>query len=210
MSQLQPAHTTQEPDGTVKAWYRIAELLLDASNARQHGERDLTAIADSVEQFEQQKPVVIDADGIVRAGNGTCQALLRKGVEFVWGVRSPLRGEKAVAYALADNRTAELSTWDYQTVAENLKWLEEHEQDITRLGWADYELDPLLNAEWKPPKIEDEFEGESIPEALVTVKMTVSQHEVVMRAVAHMRLEEDDTSISDGRALELICANYLS
>ncbi|MGE0131910.1 MAG: hypothetical protein AB7U82_27820 [Blastocatellales bacterium] len=147
---LQPVKLTTEEDGTVKAWYRIADLILDDNNAREHGDRDLDATADSIEQFEQQKPIVVDANGIVRAGNGTCMALLRRGEELVWATRSRLCGEKAVAYALADNRTAELSKWDYQIVAESLKWLEEQGQDISKLGWAEYEIEPLLQAHLRP------------------------------------------------------------
>lgn len=141
---IKPARLEKQKDGSIKAFYRLSDLTLDDNNARAHGERDLEAIADSVRQFDQQKPIVIDAEGIVRAGNGTCLALIEKGIETVWAVQSRLKGAQAVGYALADNRTAELSTWDYQIVSETLKALEAEGQDITRLGWEQHELDGLL------------------------------------------------------------------
>lgn len=141
---IKPAGLEKQKDGTVKALYRLADLVLDDNNARSHDDRDLNAIAESVEQFDQQKPIVIDAEGVVRAGNGTCLALMARDQELVWGVQSKLKGAKAVAYALADNRTAELSSWDYGIVAETLKALENKGQDIQRLGWDKSELDDLL------------------------------------------------------------------
>jgi hypothetical protein len=152
MRAIKVARLTKEYDGTIKAYYRISDLKLDPENARQHFERDITAQAESIEQFTQQKPVVIDADGVVRAGNGTCLALMQKGEKEVWGVRTHLRGAQAQAYALADNRTAELSAWNYEQVSAILKSMKAEGQDITKLGWTDYELAPLLQAEWHPPE----------------------------------------------------------
>ena len=52
----------------------IAEVTLDPANARAHSERNLQAIADSLDRFGQQKPIVITPDGTVVAGNGTLEA----------------------------------------------------------------------------------------------------------------------------------------
>lgn len=49
----------------------VASLLFDPANVRKHGERNLDAIKASLARFGQQKPIVVDGDGIVRAGNGT-------------------------------------------------------------------------------------------------------------------------------------------
>ena len=52
----------------------IKTLKPDPGNARRHDKRNLQAIADSLNQFGQRKPIVVTADGIVLAGNGTLEA----------------------------------------------------------------------------------------------------------------------------------------
>jgi len=205
---IKPARLEKQKDGTVKALYRLADLILDDNNARSHDERDLNAIAESVEQFDQQKPVVIDAEGVVRAGNGTCLALMARDQELVWGVQSNLKGAKAIAYALADNRTAELSSWDYGIVTETLKALESKGQDIQRLGWDEFEIENLLRPQIHPPSEDDSFDTEGLVEKLVVIKLTQPQHKIVSAAINHYRSEHGD-GITDGKALEAICLEWL-
>ena len=102
----------------------IASLLFDPANVRKHGERNLDAIKASLARFGQQKPIVVDADGIVRAGNGTLMAAKALGWDEIEIVRTNLRGSEATAYAIADNRTAELAEWDEGALAEQLAALQ--------------------------------------------------------------------------------------
>jgi len=55
----------------------ITTLHLDPANARLHSPRNLEAIKSSLHRFGQQKPIVIDARNIVRAGNGSHPAMIR-------------------------------------------------------------------------------------------------------------------------------------
>ena len=60
---------------------KIADLSEDPANARTHSERNIDAIVASLRRFGQQKPIVVDSNGVVRAGNGTlvaAKALPRK------------------------------------------------------------------------------------------------------------------------------------
>ncbi len=102
----------------------VASLLFDPANVRKHGERNLDAIKASLARFGQQKPIVVDSDGIVRAGNGTLMAAKALGWDEIEIVRTNLRGSEATAYAIADNRTAELAEWDEGALAEQLAALQ--------------------------------------------------------------------------------------
>ncbi len=102
----------------------VASLLFDPANVRKHGERNLDAIKASLARFGQQKPIVVDADGIVRAGNGTLMAAKALGWDEIEIVRTNLCGSEATAYAIADNRTAELAEWDEGALAEQLAALQ--------------------------------------------------------------------------------------
>jgi ParB-like chromosome segregation protein Spo0J len=47
----------------------IGELHPDPANVRKHNEKNITAIKASLARFGQQKPIVIDKNRVVRAGN---------------------------------------------------------------------------------------------------------------------------------------------
>ena len=64
---------------------KISELKLDERNARKHDERNIQAILDSLKEFGQQKPIVIDENNSVIAGNGTVIASKQLG----WRCRQP-------------------------------------------------------------------------------------------------------------------------
>ncbi|CAB4130569.1 ParB/Sulfiredoxin [uncultured Caudovirales phage] len=187
----------------------IDSVHLDPANVRKHPDRNLAAIKASLARFGQQKPIVIDGDGIVRAGNGTLEAARALGWETIAAVRSTLAGSEATAYAIADNRTAELAAWDYQGLAETIKALEQDEFDISCLGWEDYELEPMLAAEWKPPAVEEMPSNEDGGEKPHTISFSVESWETISQAINTRRSQHGSKKISDEQALELICVDYI-
>jgi len=98
----------------------IATVHKDERNARRHSKKNLDAIKASLAEFGQQKPIVVDADGRVLAGNGTLDAALALGWTEIDIARTDLLGARARAFAVADNRTAELAEWDDAILAEAL------------------------------------------------------------------------------------------
>lgn len=119
----------------------VASLALDPSNVRAHGEKNLAAIRASLETFGQRRPLVCarDRDGalVVIAGNGTLEAARSLGWERieVTVVPDDWDADKARAYAIADNRTAELAEWNERTLAEQLLSLEDSGVALTALGF---------------------------------------------------------------------------
>jgi len=125
----------------------IDSVTPDPNNARAHNERNLTAITDSLRLFGQQKPIVIDRDGVILAGNGTHDALKRLGWTSIAAVRIDLPREEAVAFAIADNRTAELAAWDRDELAKQLDAIREEYSalDLDSLGFNPKEMDALTS-----------------------------------------------------------------
>jgi ParB-like chromosome segregation protein Spo0J len=121
----------------------VAELSLDPSNVRKHDRKNLDAIKASLRKFGQQKPIVVDAKGIVLAGNGTLTAAKELGWTEIEITRTTLQGVEATAFAIADNRSAELAEWE-DSLADVLKSLSEADVDLTQLGFSDSDLDELL------------------------------------------------------------------
>ncbi len=135
---------------------KVAELASDPANVRKHNERNLDAIKASLLRFGQQKPIVIDKTGVVRAGNGTLAAAKALGWAEIDCVESELEGAEATAYAIADNRTAELAEWDDAALTAVLQSLEHEDAALLdAAGFDQRDLDKLV-AQNAGAVIEDE------------------------------------------------------
>jgi site-specific DNA-methyltransferase (adenine-specific) len=128
----------------------LTQLQLDPNNARKHNQRNLDAIAESLATFGQRKPIVIH-NGVVIAGNGTLEAAMSLGwTEIsVAEVPSEWTEDTAKAFALADNRTAELAEWDEKVLATQLLELTDAGIEIADFGFSQEEqanIDDLADA----------------------------------------------------------------
>jgi hypothetical protein len=129
---------------------QIKDLRPDPNNARQHDEKNLKAIQGSLKQFGQRKPIVINDSGVIVAGNGTVEAAKRLGWTKIDCVQVPgdWTAAQTKAFALADNRTAELAAWNPEVLREQIRELSELDFPVFELGFETLEF----------PK-EEEWEG---------------------------------------------------
>lgn len=140
----------------------VADLTPDPRNARKHSERNLQAIESSLVRFKFREPIVVQREGmVVRAGNGRLEVSRRLGWSHVPAIIVDEADVEATAFAIADNRTAELAEWDWATLATQLRELSTDDDVSLLLGWEEHELTPLLKAEWKPGAIDDDAIFES-------------------------------------------------
>lgn len=120
----------------------IETLSPDPANVRKHGQRNMDAIKASLRRFGQQKPIVVDAKGIVLAGNGTLAAARELGWREIQIVRTELTGSQATAFGIADNRSAELAEWD-EKLADVLASLKAEDFPLEEIGFDLDELEAL-------------------------------------------------------------------
>jgi DNA modification methylase len=101
----------------------------------------LQAIAHSLEKFGQRKPICVTPDSIVVAGNGTLEAAKSLGWTEIVIARTPVgwTWEQIRAFALADNRTAELAEWDDKVLADQLLELDANGWELEELGFENLE-----------------------------------------------------------------------
>jgi DNA modification methylase len=125
----------------------IASLKFDPRNARKHDDRNIKAIMDSLSKFGQQKAIVVGEDNIVIAGNGTLEAAKRLGWDTIDVRRSGLKSDEATAYAIADNRSAELAEWDDPVLGDILSELKESGWELDDLGFNDEDLEKYIKQE---------------------------------------------------------------
>ena len=124
---------------------KLTALTPDPENARVHGAANLKAICASLTEFGQRRALVVwrqPAGLTVVAGNGTLEAARLLGWESVVVTEVPEDWDEVTvrAYALADNRTAELATWDEQTLGATLLELEAVGYEPEALGFDPADL----------------------------------------------------------------------
>lgn len=104
----------------------ISDLKLDRYNVRKHDARSVEAIARSLAEFGQRRPIVVRKNTVI-AGNGTLQAAISLGWQDISVTRVPAdwTDQQARAFAIADNRTSELSEWDSEALMAALQDFDE-------------------------------------------------------------------------------------
>ena len=151
----------------------IAQIKEDEQNARTHGERNIQAIENSLSEFGQLQPLVV-WQGTVIAGNGRLQAAKNLGWDDIDIIRLPedWAEEKARAFALADNRTSDLATWNLDEFVATLQELEKNEY-LEQAGWTPVELKELQGG-WQ-----NETKGLPMNGAEINVRKTATAQELI-------------------------------
>lgn len=99
----------------------IDQVQIDPDNLRLHDERNLEAIERSLVQFGFRSLIVVQRDGmVVRAGNGRVAVARKLGWTHLPALVCDDDDQEALAFAIADNRTAELASWDDAALAKAL------------------------------------------------------------------------------------------
>lgn len=104
------------------------------------------AVAASIREFGFRQPIVVDADGVIICGHTRYKAAQNLGLEKVpVHVAKDLSPEKIKAYRIADNKTSELSDWNYDLLPIELGELQGMNYDLGLLGFDQDELAKLLD-----------------------------------------------------------------
>jgi DNA modification methylase len=107
-------------------WTRIDEVIPDPRNPRKHLQVQIRKLADSIETFGFNAPILVDRRGNIVAGHGRYEAARLLGLKKVPVIcLDHLTETQARAYMLADNKLSDLSGWDDAVLALHLKELSE-------------------------------------------------------------------------------------
>lgn len=127
------------------------------NNAREHHEADVNAIAASITEFGFNDPIGIWQDEIVE-GHGRLLAAIQLGLKEVPIIRlDTLTDEQRKAYALAHNKTAELSKWNFNILESELAEL--GSIDMSQFGFNDDAFEePTQEREDKSGEIAEQWQ----------------------------------------------------
>lgn len=115
----------------MKIEYRqLDEITPYHKNAKEHPEKQVKKIANSIKEFGFNQPIVVDKEGVIIVGHGRYLAAQKLGINPVPVLEVDLDEERAKAYRLADNKLNE-SDWEMDVVIEELKTLSLEMLDLT-------------------------------------------------------------------------------
>ena len=136
---------------------KIGDLKPYARNPRKNDDA-VDYVANSIKEFGFIVPVVIDNKNVIVAGHTRYKAAKKLGIEDIPCIIADDLTEKQInAFRLIDNKTQELSSWDYGKLIEELTGLVD-DIDMTQFAFAPVGEDKDDNTE----ATQDLDEGEEL------------------------------------------------
>lgn len=134
------------------------------------------AVAKSIKEFGFRQPIVVDSDGVIICGHTRWKAAKKLGLEKVpVHVAKDLTPEQVKALRIADNKTSELSDWNYELLPLELSELQDMNFDLSLLGFDSSELEKLLNGDALKDGLTDPDEVPETPEEPVSKRGDIYQ-----------------------------------
>lgn len=185
------------------------KLVPHPDNPNRHSEVQIVLLAKIIKAQGFRRPITVSKrSGFIVAGEARWKAAQRLGLDRVPVDLQPYENEAAeYADVLADNKIAELAEIDYQTVSGILHKLpKDFDFDLT--GFQDFEIEPLMVGEWKPPET-----GEMPDKDTKLHHITLNEEQYAILVSASAKYQRDNPSaeeISDPAMLMLLCNLYLN
>ena len=147
---------------------RIDSISNHSKNPKQHPDKQIRLLEESIKRFGWTNPVILSADNTILAGHARVKAAISAGNDTVPCIRTKLTGAEADAYLIADNRLSDLAPYDRDILAELLGELPDDLAELT--GFDSSDIDALLKGE-DISEI-DRFISDKIPDLLENTEET--------------------------------------
>lgn len=136
----------------------ICEIKPYAHNPR-FNDQAVDGVAKSIEQFGWNSPIIIDTDNVIICGHTRLKAAQKLGLTKVpCVVAENLTPEQVKAFRIADNKLAELATWNYDLLLPEIESLQDSGLDLSLL---DFEVVSLVE-----PIVDEVKEGKTDPNSV--------------------------------------------
>lgn len=136
---------------------KIDEIIPYINNPR-NNDAAVETVAASIKEFGFKQPIVIDKDGVIVAGHTRHKAAKRLGLATVPCIMADdLTEQQIKAYRLADNKVAELATWDAELLTIEL-------DAITELDMIEFGFESFGDDDTEQKKDIEEDEIPDIPD----------------------------------------------
>jgi hypothetical protein len=185
----------------------LKKLTLDPRNARLHSIENIEAIKASLTEFGLRKPIIINPKNTVLAGNGTVRAARELGWEEITAIVFRGTNEQEQAFAIADNRSAELASWDQTGLAELLTSLDEGL--LAAAGYTPMTVDDLIasiqeSQEVTLPNLDDRFSSLATRSIICTYERPAYDRVVALFGAARAQYGFDSNSETLSHLLDIM------
>lgn len=122
---------------------KLSELNEYENNPRNNGNA-IEVVKNSIKEFGFTNPILIDDSNVIIAGHTRALAAQELNITDVPCIRlSNLNAQQIKAYRLVDNKTAEISTWDFEKLFDEINELEQLDYSLVDFGFGDIDGDFL-------------------------------------------------------------------
>lgn len=182
--------------------YKIENIQMWENNPRKNDEA-VDKLIPLLKEHGMINPVILDQNGILRAGHTRIKALKKMGRDTVPALIVNFKDEAhAIAYGIADNKLSEWAEWDFKQLKELITDLDNFDFDLEMTGFDLDEMGDILTYEKEDKEIvEDEIPEE--PENYISQKGDIwllGKH----RLMCGDSTNEDVDILMDGKKADMI------
>lgn len=186
----------------IECTLKISELVQPERNVRMHTEQQLKEFERSVKMFGQIRPIVVDENNCILAGNGLYETFVRMGVEEAKVYKfENLNENQKKKLMIADNRIYALGVDDLESINEILSELV---GDLDVPGFDEEMLNQMMADEDEITEVISEY-GKLDEDEIAMVR----EHGERKEATIQKKMEAQSTSeVPAGTALPVVNTSF--
>ena len=145
---------------------KIDNVIPYANNPRLNDGIAVDKVAASIKEYGFKQPIIVDKDSVIVAGHTRYKAAKKLCLDEVPVIKADdLTPAQIKGYRIADNKSAEYSSWDDELLAVEFESLQELDFDLDMTGFDDFEIEELFSENVNPTD-----EGDSLDENRETLQ----------------------------------------
>ena len=113
-------------------------------NPREISQEAVRKVKNSIKEFGNNQPIVIDQNNVIVVGHTRWKALRDLGKTKAFVIKREFENNQAVAYRIMDNRSGAESKWDKQLLMSELQLLKDEKFNLDLTGFDALELKDIL------------------------------------------------------------------
>jgi ParB-like chromosome segregation protein Spo0J len=191
------------------AYRKPADLKVDPENARKHPDRQINLLARAIRDNGFLIPLVVDGEGMVIAGHGRLLAARQLEIDKVpVVVADHLSAEQRRRFQIADNKLAELSSWDRKTLADQVREIRDLGYDATLIGFTPADLSGLLGVSQTSAANGAGASGSDKPPTKAVTYQVPNEAVAEVEAALKTAKEIDPDAKTNGQALAVLARAF--
>ena len=106
------------------------------NNPREISQEAVNKVAQSIKEFGNNQPIVIDKDNIIVVGHTRWKALKKLNIKKAYVLKKDFKKGQSIAYRIMDNRSSEENKWETKLLKAELNILKDAKFDLDLTGFT--------------------------------------------------------------------------